>query len=133
MLWVQSAHRQCLRPINGAFCRIDLSQAEIENFCMAAIGDENVRGFDASMNDSLGMRGVERVGYIDRNVERLFQLHGTSRNRVLKGFAFQVLHSNEGSSVFFTDVVNGANIGMIECGRRLGFFPKSRECLWAVR
>ena len=47
----------------------DFSQAEIENLRVPAFGDNNVRGFDVAMNDSLGMRGIERVGDFDGKIE----------------------------------------------------------------
>jgi hypothetical protein len=39
---------------------------------------------------------------------------------MLEGHAVQVLHSDEGLSVLLTDVVNDADIGMIESGSRPG-------------
>jgi hypothetical protein len=34
---------------------------------------------------------------------------------VFQGLAFQILHGDEGFAVFFADVVDRANIGMIQC------------------
>ena len=48
----------------------DLGQAEVQNLGVAALGDENVRGLDVAVNDSLGMRGVESVGDLDAETQK---------------------------------------------------------------
>jgi hypothetical protein len=45
---------------------------------MAALGDENVCRLDVPMNDSLGMRRVQRVCHFDRQRKNLLHLPGTS-------------------------------------------------------
>ena len=42
-----------------------LREAEVENFGVAALGDENICGLDVAMDDAFGVRGVERVGDFD--------------------------------------------------------------------
>jgi hypothetical protein len=42
-----------------------LGQAEIEDFGVAAISDKNVGGLYVAMNDSFGMRSIQRVRDVD--------------------------------------------------------------------
>jgi len=44
----------------------------------------------------------------------LMSLHGASLDAVLQGLAFQVLHDDEGLSLMLTNVVDGADVGMIQ-------------------
>ena len=43
-------------------------EAEVENFGVAALGDENIRRLDVAVDDALGVRGIERVGNFDGEV-----------------------------------------------------------------
>jgi hypothetical protein len=57
------------------------------------------------VNDSLGVRGIERVGDLDSKCEQSFQFHGAIGDAVLQRRAFQKLHRNERFAVVFTDVI----------------------------
>ena len=46
-----------------------LGEAKVENFRLAALGDENVGGLDVAMDDAFGVCGVERVGDLDADFE----------------------------------------------------------------
>ena len=46
---------------------------------MAAAGDEKIGGFDVAMNDALGVRGVERVGDFDGEIEQAIEFERAGR------------------------------------------------------
>ena len=48
---------------------------------------------------------------------------------MLQGLAVEKLHGDEGLAIFFADVVNGADVGMVQCGSGLGFALKAGERL----
>ena len=50
-------------------------------------------------------------------------------DRVLEGFAFEILHGDEGAAVLFTDVVDGADVRVIQSGGGFGFATEALEGL----
>ena len=64
MLLAEGGGRSGLRT----FRRADLGQPEIENFCVTAVGDEEVGGLDVAMNDALGVGGIEGIRDLDPQV-----------------------------------------------------------------
>ena len=106
-----------------------LGEAEIENFGVAAIGDEKIGGLDVAMDDAFGMRGVEGVGDFDAEIEQRFHIEGASGNAVLERHAIEKFHDDEGASLVLADFVDGADIGMIEGGSSAGFAAETFESL----
>ena len=94
---------------------------------MAARGDENIRGLDVAMDDAFGVRGIEGVGDLDGEFEGFFDGQRLAGNAVLQRLAFEVLHGDEGPSVFLGDFVNGADVGVIEGGGGAGFALEAFE------
>ncbi len=107
----------------------DFGETEVENFCLAAGGDKNVGWFDVAVDDIFGVSGVESVGDVDGKFENGFEIEGSAGDGVLERFAFEALHGDEGFAVFLTDVVDGANVGVIEGGCGSCFTLKTGECL----
>ena len=54
------------RGLVAAAGTVNLGQPEIENLRVAAAGDEQIRRLDVAVDDPGGVRGVERVGDLDR-------------------------------------------------------------------
>ena len=48
-------------------------QSEIENLRVSAFRNKNISGLDVPVNDSFGVRCVERIGDFDGNTQQLFQ------------------------------------------------------------
>jgi hypothetical protein len=111
----------------------ELGQAEVEDFGVAAIRDKEVRGLNVAMNDSFAVCGIEPVGDLDASREQSFQFHGTPGHAVLQRGAFQKLQRNERFLVLFTDVIDRADVGMIQCGCGFGFTPKALQSLAVLR
>ena len=100
---------------------------------MAAFRDENVGGFDVAVHDAFAMRGVERVGHLDREIEQVVEFHGAAGDDVLQRLAVEKFHGDEGFAVRFSDIVNRANVGMVQGGGSLGFPLETREGLRVFR
>ena len=104
-------------------------ESEIEDLGVAAFGDEEIRGLDVAMNDSFGMSSIEGVSDFDADIEQTFEFHRPIADAVLQGNALEKFHGDEGFVVVVADVVNGADVRMVQCGCGLGFALKAREDL----
>jgi hypothetical protein len=91
----------------------DFGEAEVEDFGMAALGDENVCGFDVAMNDAFGVGSIEGVGNLNGEIEQVFQIDARAGDHVLESLAIEEFHGDEGLAAVFANVVNGADAGMI--------------------
>ena len=109
--------------------RCDFCQAEVENFGVSALGDEDVGGLDIAMDDAFAMGGIEGVGDLDRQAEQHIHFQRTAGDAMLEGQAVQVLHGNEGLAILFANVVDGADVGVVQGGRRFGLTPEALQCL----
>ena len=96
---------------------------------MPARADKDVRRLDVTVNNSAGVGGVEGVGDLNPQFEQLLELEWTALDLVLKGCAFQILHGDESFAVLLADVVDGANIGMVQGGSRLRLTLETAEGL----
>ena len=97
---------------------------------MSAFGDEDVGGLDITMHDAFGVRGVERIGDLDRQVRADCSISsGCPAMQMLQGHAFEKLHGDEGLAVLLADVVDGADVRVIQRGSGLGFSLKTRQSL----
>src|SRR5207245_5031161 len=119
----RGAHANALR-----FQR-DFREPEIQNFRLTSIRNEDVRWLDVSMDDALRMCCIERVGNLDAEIEHRFDLQRFSSDLVLEGLTFEVLHSDEGPSFIFPNVVNRADIRVIECRGSASLLLKALKCL----
>jgi hypothetical protein len=97
-----------------------LRESEVENLGVSALGDKNVCRLDVAMNDALGVGGVEGVDDLDGQREKNLHLQRTSGDAVLQRHAGEELHGDEGMAILFSNVVNGADIGVVQgrCGLR---------------
>src|SRR5271169_5711490 len=107
---------------SGMEGRIDgaLGQSEIENLGLVATGHENVRGFYVAMDDSLGVGGVESVGDLRAEIEQLLKVHRLvgwlAVDAAFERLPFQQLHGDEVASAILANLVDGAEIRVVQCG-----------------
>jgi hypothetical protein len=74
MVRICAARCHSFHVSNNAFCRSDLSQTEVENFYLAARGDEDVCGLNVAMNDAFCMSDIESISDFDGQIEEMFRL-----------------------------------------------------------
>jgi hypothetical protein len=111
----------------------DFGETEVENFGVAALGDENVRGLNVAMDDAFGVRGIQSVRDIDGEGKEIFGVERMAGDAVLERLAVEKFHGDEGLAVLLANVVNGADVRMIERGGGLGFALETGEGLRVAR
>ena len=84
------------------------------------------------MDDTLGMGGVEGISDLDSDGEQSFVFQCTARNTVFERHTIQKFHDDKRFPIVLPDVINSANIGVIQCGRSLGLAPKATENLGGI-
>ena len=85
---------------------------------MATLCDEDVCGLDVAVHDALRMGGIQSVGDLDAHVEKLLQVHGAVADAVLQRGALEKLHGNEHLPGALADLINRADVRVIQ--RRRG-------------
>ena len=119
--------------VNGHACRFHylashwqhLRQSEIQNLCVPALGDEDIGRLDVTVDDALRMCGIHGIGNFDSERQHHLDVQWFAGDPVLQCHAIQKLHGNESLTIFLTDIVNRANILMIQSRRRLRFALES--------
>ncbi len=91
------------------------------------LGHENVRRLNIAMNDALGVRGLECVGNLHPQIEKPALRQRLAGDKVLKGAALHQLHRQERLSLHLVDLIERANVGMIERRGGLGLPLESRH------
>src|SRR5437764_3059648 len=92
----------------------NLSEAEIEDFGVFTAGNENVGRLDIAMNDAFRVGGIQSIGYFNSQREQNFGFERLPGNAVLQRGAFEKLHCDEWMAVVLADLVNGADIRVVE-------------------
>ena len=67
--------------------RRQLGQTEVQNLGLPTRRHENVCRLDVAMNDALGMRGVQRIGNLNRDLEQFLGLQPFRGDSLLEGSA----------------------------------------------
>jgi hypothetical protein len=119
-------HDRCsLHPAGGR----NLGQAEIKNLGVPTPGYKNVCWLDVPVDDAFGVGGVESVGNLDSKGEQRLQIHRTVADQVLQRLTVEKLHGDERLAIFLTNVVDRADIGMVQGGSCLGLTPETFQSL----
>src|SRR5215472_19272788 len=96
---------------------------------MSPCGHEDVYGLDVSVDYASLIGGIERVGYLNSKRENLLDLHRLTTDSMLQRGAIEKLHHEEALIVMPADLMNRADIGMVQRGRRTGFAVKTFQRL----
>ena len=113
--------------------RGQLGQSEVKHLDVPALRDKYIGGFDIAMNDALGVGRIERVGHLDAQRQNRLDLHRPASNAMLQRQSVQKLHGDKRVAMLVVNFVDRADVGMIECGGRLGFALKAAERLGIFR
>jgi hypothetical protein len=93
-------------------------------------GDEDVGRLDVPVDDALPMGGTQPVGDLDRDLKEDLRGQRTAGDALLERLALQSFHAQEGLALMVADVVDGADVRMVE---RRGGARLALEALPGVR
>ena len=100
--------------------RARLRQSEVEQL-RARLREHDVAGLQIPVDDARAVRLVERRRDLDRRLERLVDRERALRQPIRQRLAFEILHDEERGAVLLADVVQRADVRMIELRDRAGF------------
>ncbi len=81
------------------------------------------------MNDPFCVSGIERVRNRDGQRKNQLGFHRSPSDAMLQRHAVQKLHGDERFAVLFPNVINRADVWVVQCGRGLSLALKAGECL----
>ena len=81
------------------------------------------------MHDSLRVRRVEAVGDLNTHLQKFRHFHRLAANAALEGLTLEQLHGDKRPAFELTNVVNRADVGMIERGCSAGLAAESLDGL----
>ena len=104
-------------------------KAKVEDLDEAAVGEHDVGGLEVAMEDADQVRGGEAVGDLDAGRKDKLQTGGALGDDLVQGLAGNVLHDDVGFVLLaagaglggsFADVVDGADVGVVDGGGEAG-------------
>ena len=100
---------------------------------MSALGDKNVGGLDVAVNDSFGVRGIQGISNLNPKFQELFDFERLARDALPEGLALQQFHHDVGLAMLLTNLMNRADVGMIQRRGSTGFTLESFQGLPVFR
>src|SRR5262245_17489694 len=85
------------------------------------------------MDDSVAVRLVERVRDLRRIAQRLVDRQAPAREAVAERLAFEQLHHQEADAVLLTDVVQRADVRVVQAGDGAGLTLEALAQIWIGR
>jgi hypothetical protein len=106
-----------------------LANPKIEDLRVPALGDEDIRRLNVTVNNAFRVRGVECVGNLDGQRQECLILQRTAGDHVLQCHPIQKFHRDEGLAILFINLVDGADIRVVESRCRLRFTLETGQSL----
>src|SRR3984885_2141543 len=107
----------------------EFCQSKIQDFHLSAFDEEDVRGLDVTVDDSLGVRRIKAVCDLNCGLQQFRYFDWLCGDAVFKGLTLQQLHRYEWAAFIFSNVVNRADVGVIERRRSPRFTAESLDRL----
>ena len=96
---------------------------------MPPLGDENVRWLDVAIDNACGVSGIEGVSDFIGEQEKDFRFKRTPCKALIERNAIQKLHCDERLPVLLANIVNGADVRMVQGRGSLSLAPEAAQCL----
>ena len=121
--------RQIRRRARGRVPRIGLGQAEVEHLDLAVRRHLHVGGLQIAVDDALLVRGLERLGDLPRDGDRLGDGQPSPLQALGQVLPFHQLEDEEGPAVRFFEAVDRRDVRVVERGEQLRFASESGQAL----
>jgi len=108
------------RTISFGLWGLQLRQPEVQEL-RARSGQHDVAGLQISMHHALAMSLVQRVSDLDGMLQGLVERQGALLQSIGERVSFDVLHDHEIHAILAADVVERADVGMVQAGDGPGF------------
>jgi len=73
--------------------------------------------------------GIQRIGYLDSQLEQILHFQRATRDAMFQGQAIQKLHHDLGLIAMLADLMDRANVGMVQRRGGTGFAAEAFEHL----
>ena len=104
----------------------EFCQAEVDDLDLGVAGEHQVRGLDVAVDDSGAMGFGQSLCHLDGNVERVVDGKRSAPDVLLQRLALVERHDEiELPVVGLADVIDGADIRMVQGGGRFGFLDEA--------
>ena len=110
----------------------EFGEAKIEDFDVAATRDKDIPRLDIAVNDALGVRCVEPFGNLHRKIEEFVDFERFASDALPQRLALEELHRKKIPAAHLSNLVDGADIGMVQCGGSSRFAAKPLRRLRVV-
>ena len=109
-----------------------LRQTKIQDLDVAALGYKDVRRLDVTVNDSLAVGGAESIRNFDPPFKDVVERQRFAGDAMLEGGAVHEFHGDKRLAVLLADLVDCADVGMIQRGCRTRLSAKAFQSLWIL-
>ncbi len=106
-----------------------LSETEVEDLHEALLGHHDVGRLQVSVDDARRVRLRDCVGDLDCAPQRLGKLEPLAADQLIQRTPGHVFHRDERPAVGVADIVDDANVGMVERGGCFGLAAEPRQDL----
>ena len=108
-------------------CEASLGEPKVEHLGLAGACDEDVRRLDVAVHDVLGVCGIQCFGDLDSEFQNDVDLQQRSVEPTPKCLALEQLHHDEGLALVLIDLVDRADVRMVQGCRGAGFPKKAAK------
>jgi len=82
------------------------------------------------MENAAGVSGIKCIGDLNRKLQNLVDAERFALDLVLESFTVEVLHGDEALSQELSDIVDGADVGVVECRGGASFTAETIDSRW---
>jgi hypothetical protein len=100
---------------------------------VSALGDENIRRFDVAVDDTLFVCCVERVSHLYAQLQQQIHRQRLAPDTMFERLPFEMLHHDEEPAVLLPDLMNRADVRVIQRRRGACLSLKSLQRIGIAR